>query len=361
MMPCVKIQFVSARAFLTLLALAGVLTAWGLQPIQADSCNSLEKPLTQAMLALRQGRLAEADRLLASLQSSRPECHELALATGRLRMAQGDDISAQRLFSLYTLQEPQDARGHYFLSSLLFSQRNYARAEKVLSQALSLNPDDPDSLTLRGQLLLMKGQIVPAEEALAKACRLAPENAASHFELGKLYDSQHKSPQAVTFFEIVITLSPKDPRAYDYLALNLDRLGNAERAEWAFQKGLEANKGPLKDGFLNYNYGRFLVAHNRLAEARLHLDQAVSLAPRTRAVYYERAKLSMRLKNYADARGDAERALNLADSAGFVLDLQVYAQLATIYSRLGEKELAAKYAKISKDTPVPLDGYKTIR
>jgi tetratricopeptide (TPR) repeat protein len=276
-------------------------------------------------------------------------------------MAQGDAISAQKLLSLYTEVEAKDAKGYYFLSNLLFSQRSYQRAESMLARALLLHPDYPEALTLQGQLLSMRGQFTSAEEALSKACRLAPEDVPAHFELGKLYDSQHKSAQAVTVFEKVITLNPKDPRAYDYLALNLDAIGNTERAERTYKKGLEVNQGPLNDSFLDYNFGRFLMAQNRLPEARRHLDRAVGLAPKTKAVYYERAKLNLRLKNYAEARRDAEQALSLRDPTGFVLDLQVYSQLATIYARLGEKELAGKYAKLSKETPIPLDGYKMVR
>ena len=228
-------------------------------------------------------------------------------------------------------------------------------------RATSLAPDDSEALTLRGRLLLVKGQVIEAEESLSKACKLAPDNVEPHFELGKLYDMNHKSPEAITQFESVIRLNPNDPRAYDYLALNLDALSKFERAEWAYKKGLEVNQGTLKDAFLDYNYGRFLMAQNRPNEAKIHLDLAVKQAPSNRAVYYERAKLNVRLRNYAEARRDAERALSVADPAGFVLDLQVYSQLAVIYSRLGEKELAAKYVKLSQSTSIPLDGYKMIR
>jgi tetratricopeptide (TPR) repeat protein len=334
--------------------------AWAL-PIRSDSCDGLERSLAQATTALDQARYTEAEGVLTGVQSSHPECHEAVLLLGRLRMGQNDTIAAQKLLSLYGIVEPQDARGYYFLSSLLFSERNYQRAESELRRALSLNPDFPDALALQGKLLLLKGQIVPAEDSLKKACQLDPKNVDAHFELGKLYDSQHKNRQAADLFEQVVVLNPDDPRAYDYLALNLDALGNAERSEWAYRKGLEVNQGPLKDSFLNYNYGRFLMAENRLREAEGHLNLAAELAPQTRAVFYERAKLNLRLRKYAEARRDAEFALKLPDPTRFVLDLQVYAQLASIYSRLGETELAAKYAKLSKETAIPLDGYRMVR
>jgi tetratricopeptide (TPR) repeat protein len=113
------------------------------------------------------------------------------------------------------------------------------------------------------------------------------------------------------------------------------------------------NEGPFRDPFFDYYYGRFLRKQNRLEEGRSHLDRAVALHPDERAVHYERGKLNLALTEYGAARKDAERALSLRDPGGLVLDLQVYYLLATIYARLGETELARKYAELSRTTQVP--------
>jgi tetratricopeptide (TPR) repeat protein len=114
------------------------------------------------------------------------------------------------------------------------------------------------------------------------------------------------------------------------------------------------NKGPFFDYFVDYNYGRFLLKQNRLEESKVYLDRSLRLAPETRAVYYEHGKLNVLLHRYREARQDAERALGLADSSGFVLDLQVYYLLTTVYSRLGEQELARKYAALSRTATIPI-------
>jgi tetratricopeptide (TPR) repeat protein len=88
-------------------------------------------------------------------------------------------------------------------------------------------------------------------------------------------------------------------------------------------------------------------------ESRLHLDRAVALLPDRRGVHYERGKLHLALRDYTGARRDAERALATADPAGLVLDLQVYYLLATVYARLGEADLARKYAELARTTPIP--------
>jgi hypothetical protein len=57
--------------------------------------------------------------------------------------------------------------------------------------------------------------------------------------------------------------------------------------------------------------------------------------------------------NYAQARSDAERAASLTEETGGILNLQVYNLLEQIYRRLGEKELADKYANLTRQTPPP--------
>ena len=189
---------------------------------------------------------------------------------------------------------------------------------------------------------------------LEKACKLDPDNPEAHFQLGLLFDSRQLHPEAVEEFEKVIGLRPHDARAFDYMALNLESLRETKKAESAYQKGLQVNEGPLFDTFLEYNYGRYLMKANRLTESKVYLDRALRTAPETRAVHYEHGKLNLRLQKYKEAQGDAERALSLDDPSGFILDLQVYYLLATIYSRLGNTELAQKYAALCRTSRVPI-------
>jgi tetratricopeptide (TPR) repeat protein len=116
---------------------------------------------------------------------------------------------------------------------------------------------------------------------------------------------------------------------------------------------LQVGEGPGFDPLLDYNYGRFLLKQDRLGESRTYLDRAVRRLPERRGPHYERAKLHVALKDYAAARADAERALSLRDPSGLVLDLQVYYLLATVYARLGETDLARKYAELSRTTAIP--------
>ena len=344
---------------LAMLCFCGVACGLRAQPQagrNATACAGAEAQLHAAQEALDQGQNARAEELLTPLKASYSDCSEFLVDLARLRALQNDPITAQQLFSRATVLAPQDARPYYYLAQFHFSQQEYRQADYFSEQALARDPAYPAALILRGQILAVGRQIAAARELLEKACKLDPDNPEAHFQLGVLFDSRRLHPEAVEQFEKVISLRPRDPRAYDYLALNLESLDEPKKAETAFVNGLQVNDGPLFDSFLDYNYGRFLMKANRLGESKVHLDRALRISPETRAVYYEHSRLNLRLQKYKEAQVDAERALSLPDPSGFILDLQVYYLLATIYSRLGNTELAQKYAALCKTSRVPIQS-----
>jgi tetratricopeptide (TPR) repeat protein len=329
-------------------------TAYADQKGKSDSCSGLEKILTSAERALRKGDATETERLLLPTQSSHPGCGKVLISLARLRAAQKDTNAAEQLFSQAVAVSTDDPHAYFYFALFSFEQGIYLRAYELVDKALFLESEYPEALILKGQMLAMKGEPVAARKTLEEACRVAPNNADAHFQLGTLFDNSKLNRQAVEQFRISVALRPRDPRAYDYLGLNLEALGETRDAATSYKNGLLVNKGPLFDYFLDYNYGRFLLKERRLQESKFHLDRAVLLTPQTRAVYYERSKLNMLMGNYQQARTDAEQASRLEDASGFVLDLQVYYLLSTIYAHLGEHELARQYADLSKAARIPI-------
>jgi protein O-GlcNAc transferase len=321
--------------------------------VPTGACAGAEAALGSAAKALDKGEWAEAERRLEPLSASHPDCGRVVLGQARLRAARKDDVDAERLFARATTLDPADALAHAQFAQYWLSRGQNARADHLSSVALSLNPDNPDALVVQARLASLRGRLPAARGALEKAVRLDPAHAEARYQLGVWLFRRQLHPDAVAQFERVIALRPLDARAYDYLALGLEGLGEAERAEAAYRAALAVNDGPFADVLLDYNYGRFLLKLGRLEESRPHLDKAVALLPQRRGPHYERARLNLALEQYAAARADAERALSLRDPAGLVLDLQVYYLLATVYSRLGESDLARKYAELSRTTPIP--------
>jgi tetratricopeptide (TPR) repeat protein len=336
------------------LLLGGFLLGGGAVSGAEDPCAGAAPTLRSAARALDEGDWDEAAKLLPPLEAPHARCGGVALELGRLRAAQGRDAEAERLFERATSLAPADARTHALDAQYWLSRGQPARADYQSSLALSLDPDCPEALVAGARISVLKGRPREAYEALAKAVRLDPSSAEAQYRLGVLLFRRRLHERAAEHLEKAVARRPTDAFALDYLALTREALGQAEGADEAWSKALAVNRdGPFFDSFLDYNYGRFLLKERRLEESRAHLDRAASLLPYSRGVHYERGKLSLAEGDYERARREGEQALSLRDPDGFVLDLQVYYLLATVYSRLGETELARKYADLARTTPIP--------
>src|SRR5882762_2868092 len=339
----------------TLLSL--ILTACAANPVFAGPCTGAEAQLAAVFGQLAHGAPAAAERRLVPVEATHPSCPELLLARARIQSAKGQIAEAGGTFLRYLDLAPDDLRAYTYFGRFLLEQRQYDRADALSALAIEKGPNHPGALALRGQILDMKGDSQAGMTLLERGCQLDPDNAEAQFYLGTIYDRAKRPGDAAKHFQKAVGIDPHNPRAWDYLALSLGPLGEVGRAEQAYRKALEANvPGPQFDAFLDYNYGRFLMKRNELAASKNHLDRAVDLVPQARAVWYERAKLNVRLKNYQQARTDAEKAASLEDPAAIIIDLQLYSLLEQIYRRLGETELSHKYAALSRETPVPSRG-----
>jgi predicted Zn-dependent protease len=330
-----------------------VCTTW---PAFAGPCTGAEGQLAKASTALTRNAVDDAETILRTLSASHPECPEIVLDQARLAQAKGSVDEAAELFYRYTDTDPNDSRGLAYFGRFFLERRDYMRADALSAAAVDKNPSDPAALALRGQVLVMKEQSSEGQALLEKAVKLDPDDPEPQFQLGVIHDKAKAAPEAVQYFHKATTLNPSDARAWDYLALNLEPLGDLEGADGAYRKGLQVNQpGRYHDAFIDYNYGRFLAKRNDLTASKSHLDRAVELTPQIRAVWYERAKLDLRMQNYQQARSDAENAAACTQKGG-IIDLQIYTLLTQVYERLGNADLARKYAELTRKTPPPVRG-----
>jgi Tfp pilus assembly protein PilF len=204
------------------------------------------------------------------------------LGLARLRAARGDAAEAERLFERATSLVPDDALSHAQFARYWLARGQVARADYESSLALSLDRDCPDALVASAQISSLRGRPQEAYQALEKAVHLSPSSGEAQYQLGVLLFRRNLHAEAVRPLGKAAALRPTDARAFDYLGLALEALGEAEQADEAYQRALRVNdEGPFFDSLLDYNYGRFLLKERRLEESRSHLDRALALLPRS--------------------------------------------------------------------------------
>src|SRR5260370_15266829 len=236
-----------------------------------NACSGLGKRLRGAEQALTRGDAVEAERVFLLLQSSRPACGEVLASLARVRASQKNVDAAEQLFLRAIALSPDDPHMYFYFAQFSFDQGEYRRAYDLIDKALILKSEYPEALILKGQMLALRGEPVAARKTLEEACRLAHNNAEAHFQLGILFDSSKLNREAVEQFRISVSLHPLHPRAYDYLGLNLEALGETQGAATIYKKGLVVNKGPLFDYFLAYNYVPVLSTRRKRQYVNSHI------------------------------------------------------------------------------------------
>ncbi len=219
------------------------------------------------------------------------------------------DEAAKELNALLK-DDPQNVQGRYLLALIYTTKRDYDSASKEYEKILtSLSQADPQNVEIYGFL-------------------------------GQLYYSQKQYGKAIKQFEKVLEINPTDNADLVYLlgSLYLEEK-NRDKALELFVRALKID--PEHDETLNslgYLY----------AEDGIHLDEALELVQRA-------VKISPRNGAYLDSlgwiyfkKGDFAKALEYLNKADSLLkDPAIYEHLGDVYFKMGEKDTAKKFWKLS--------------
>ena len=328
----------------------------------STACAGVEAALELVARALDEGLWSDAEATLQPIETSHPDCSGVVVSLARLSAARGDLAEAERLFSRALTLAPDDAVAHALFARFQLVRGLGPQAAHLINQSLAIDADCVEALVVRGQILGHRGLYGESRTVLERAVALDPTFPEAHYELGVWFFRVNLFEQAARRFESAVTLRPVWTRALDYLAYCFELLGEAERSERTYRDALQTQPkgGPLFDSILDYNFGRFLFKQGRLEESLTHLDRAVDHHPKRRGPWYQRAKVYQAKRDFESARRNAERALALGVTGDYINDVQVYYLLTTIYSRLGETELAREYAELARTTEIS-DQSKALR
>jgi len=223
-----------------------------------------DEALGAALAALRDGNLAEAERLLLAADAARPDHADTLLALGVVLFRQGrgaDAVAAldraaprQELNALFhnnrgtilhELARFEDAElafrraveleggfaaGHRNLGNALMAQGRALEAEVCFRQALSLKPDFVDALVNLAGSLNYQGRLEEAEPLLRRAVEIDPGSVEALVRLADLHHGLGRSNEAANIYRKVLEAQPYEREALMGLAHVLHTLGRADEA-----------------------------------------------------------------------------------------------------------------------------------
>jgi len=275
------------------------------QPLEAlpllNELSFSESPYASAALTIRQG-----------IQSGRLSGDQayLLTSTGQALAAVGEWAAARQAFLAAVEANPQFAEAWAYLGEAL--QQNGQDGLGALAQAEQL---DPNSLSVRLFLALYwqrQGDFERAEQNLRVAALQHPQNPLVPMQLAENAVLKGDATAALPYLERALELAPQDPAIWravavysvesalyieevglpalellqarhpgqaDVLTLQARALALLRRdaeAEEYFLLALAADEGYLP---AHLYYGIFLLAGQRIDEARVHLNQVLALQP----------------------------------------------------------------------------------
>ena len=253
------------------------------------------------------GKPGQAVDLLREVVRQHPEMAAAQLGLGMALSADGKFEEASRSLEAAVRRDPGNAVAHHALGVVSLRQGQAERALVSFDKALSLRKDFANSVLARGDALQMLGRHEQAIEAYQRAARLLPQSVVPHLQRARALERMEKFAEAEVAYREGLKVGPNDPR----LANNLAYL---------------------------------------LANRRLRLDEALSLAKQAvardpkRATYHDTLGVVLQLRgDEAGARQAFERGLALEPGNGALR--QRLAQSAT--------PIAIKTAAVQTPAPAP--------
>ena len=177
----------------------------------------------QAGALLAQGRLAEAEKVIAELLADFPNDAEAFLLSGRLLLQQERFAEAEEHLRRHVQLNENSLNGHFQLGLVFLRQQRWEQAAAALEHALALKPDFAQAHANLALARSRMGDSRRAAESYRQALRYRPGDARTHLalaeELARLGDSKEAFEHATRALEI----DPKLERAKilrDQLAAN---------------------------------------------------------------------------------------------------------------------------------------------
>ena len=260
---------------------------------------TIEQALQQGVIAHKEGKLKDAERLYRTILQSQPKHPDANHNLGVLAVSINKTDAALPLFK--TALEANSKIEQFWLSYIdaLIKEKHFDDARQVLKQAkkqgvdkgrlnaleaqLSTKTEKPSTADIPPQELLSSlighyknGQYRDAERLSVEITQDFPKHQFAWKVLGAVLGATGRKSEAVDANQTAVKLSPKDAEAHSNLGNTLKELGRLDEARASYNQAII-----LKPDYAeaHYNLGNTLKALGKLDEAEASYKQALALRP----------------------------------------------------------------------------------
>ena len=275
---------------------------------------------TQAKMGAYQDAIATIERAMA-IDPKSPELRRRLAA-----VYEKQHIVSRRIDALKEAArlDGKDAhRDYYELGKIALEVGDYDESERRLNQAITLAPDASQYHYSLGQTLLLRPELGDrlnqAIHHLEEAQRLAPDSANTHDFLSSAYMKAHRWQEAAVSLHRSANIAAQNDVLYFRLNQVYKQLGNEREARRAQEYYRRLRKLEVERDLLT----RRVKAQEKDPAARMAMGE-----------------LYLRLRDYAGARRQFERVVELTPRTGLA-----HERLVTVYGELDKPEGQLLYLK----------------
>jgi predicted Zn-dependent protease len=268
-----------------------------------------------------------------------------AIAKAAALVRAGKVKDAEALLRTASAADPNSATLHGALGDLLFKERNYDGCIQELNVAVGMNPDSRKYTILLAEALIGTQRFGVAVDFLNGARSRFGDYFQLHYDLGLAYYFMNKIAEAQGEFEEAYRLSPDFDRAELLISACMIAKGDSPHAVELLRKMVKAHPdNAIYWGTLGRTLGQ--MGNTNKTEAVRACRRALVLQPNDPHLQFDDGTVLTEAGDFAAARPILER---LEKSHPEIL--AVHVQLAQVYSRLGQRELARKETEIVANLP----------
>ncbi len=247
----------------------------------------------------------------------------LLSSAGQMQDAEG---AVEQSLSLQTT-----AAGWYQLALVRFARADAACSLEAFTAAAALRRPGSEDLRIVALDYVLLHDEPDAEKWLRASINLDPRNVAAWYDLGRVFYTANRFPEAANALDQASALDPENVKAETYLGLIAESESNLPRAESLYRKAIAIESASAKPFALPYLcLGILLRDSGRLDEAATQLKKAVSIAPDDPANDAELGACFARQELWNEARVAFEAALRKHGSKP-----AWHFQLGRVYHALG--------------------------
>ncbi len=211
---------------------------------------------------------AEAVRLKPNYPEGQYDLGSTLMKLGRL------DEAVQHLGAAIK-HDPTFAHAHINLAKALLEQGQLDQAVSHFSKAVDLTPGDPEAQYNLGTVRLMQAKPEQAIACFAEALRLKPDYGEAHGNLGVVLMQQGKLSEGAAHLAAALRLNPNNPDAHNNLGLALLELNHPREAADQFAEALRLSPDAVGP---HYHLAIALIREDKIQEALAHAEKARDLA-----------------------------------------------------------------------------------